>query len=90
LVLGARGHRGIATDRDRATGKVEEFQRKHRAGLLTLLFADIVDSTKLKLTYGDRESVTVIQRHHAVFREILGQFNEAVEIESAGDSFFIV
>ena len=28
--------------------KVEEFQRKHRTGLLTLLFTDIVDSTKLK------------------------------------------
>jgi nucleoside-diphosphate-sugar epimerase len=27
--------------------KVEEFQRKHRTGLLTLLFTDIVDSTKL-------------------------------------------
>jgi class 3 adenylate cyclase len=43
--------------------KVEEFQRKHRAGLLTLLFTDIVDSTKLKQTFGDREAVPVIQRH---------------------------
>ena len=36
--------------------KVEEFQRKHRAGLLTLLFTHIVDSTKLKQTFGDREA----------------------------------
>jgi len=28
--------------------KVEEFQRKHRIGLLTLLFTDLVGSTKLK------------------------------------------
>ena len=70
--------------------KVEEFQRKHRAGLLTLLFTDIVDSTKLKQTYGDRESVIVIQRHHAALREILGHFSEGEEIETAGDSFFIV
>jgi len=70
--------------------KVEEFQRKHRAGLLTLLFTDIVDSTKLKQSLGDREAVTVIQRHHAVIREILGHFSEGEEIETAGDSFFIV
>ena len=50
--------------------KVEEFQRKHRAGLLTLLFTDIVDSTKLKQTFGDREAVIVFQRHHAVIRDL--------------------
>jgi class 3 adenylate cyclase/tetratricopeptide (TPR) repeat protein len=70
--------------------KVEEFQRKHRAGLLTLLFTDIVDSTRLKQSLGDREAVMVIQRHHAVIREILGHFSEGEEIETAGDSFFIV
>ena len=32
----------------------------------------------------------MIQRHHAVIREILGQFSEGEEIETAGDSFFIV
>jgi class 3 adenylate cyclase len=70
--------------------KVEEFQRKHRTGLLTLLFTDIVDSAKLKHSLGDREAIPAIQRHHAVIREILGQFSEGEEIETAGDSFFIV
>jgi class 3 adenylate cyclase len=70
--------------------KVEEFQRKHRTGLLTLLFTDIVDSTKLKQTFGDREAIPVIQRHHTMIREILGHFSEGEEIETAGDSFFIV
>jgi class 3 adenylate cyclase/tetratricopeptide (TPR) repeat protein len=70
--------------------KVKEFQRKHRVGLLTLLFSDIVDSTKLKQTLGDREAVPVIQRHHAAIREILSQFSEGEEIETAGDSFFVV
>jgi hypothetical protein len=32
----------------------------------------------------------VIQRHHAVIRDILGHFSEGEEIETAGDSFFIV
>ena len=46
--------------------KVEEFQRKHRIGLLTLLFTDLVGSTKLKQELGDREAVALIQRHHAL------------------------
>ena len=56
--------------------RVKEFQRKHRVGLLTLLFSDIVDSTKLKQALGDREAVPVIQRHHAAIRETLSQFSE--------------
>src|SRR5580693_9157985 len=54
LVLVAAGElQQIAIER---RAKVEEFQRKHRAGLLTLLFTDIVDSTKLKQRLGDRRS----------------------------------
>ena len=52
--------------------------------------SDIVDSTKLKQSFGDREAVIVIQHHHAVIREILGHFSDGEEIETAGDSFFIV
>jgi len=70
--------------------KVEQFQRKHRVELLTLLFTDIVDSTRLKQTLGDREAVAVIRRHHAVIRDILSQFSEGEEINVAGDTFFIV
>ena len=70
--------------------KVEEFQRRHRVGLLTLLFTDLVGSTKLKQELGDREAVSLIQRHHALVREILGRFKEGEEIGTAGDSFFIV
>jgi len=32
----------------------------------------------------------VIQRHHAAIREVLSQFREGEEIETAGDTFFIV
>ena len=70
--------------------KVEEFQRNHRIELLTLLFTDIVDSTMLKQTLGEREAVAAIQRHHSVIREILSPFSEGEEIKIAGDSFFIV
>ena len=70
--------------------RVEEFQRRHRIGLLTLLFTDLVGSTKLKQQLGDRESVALIQQHHALVRELLGRFREGEEIGTAGDSFFIV
>jgi class 3 adenylate cyclase/tetratricopeptide (TPR) repeat protein/tRNA A-37 threonylcarbamoyl transferase component Bud32 len=70
--------------------KVEQFQRKHRIELLTLLFTDIVGSTRLKQTLGDREAVVVIRRHHTMIRDILSQFSEGEEINVAGDSFFIV
>lgn len=70
--------------------RVEEFQRQHRIGLLTLLFTDLVGSTKLKQDLGDRRAVALIQAHHAVVRDILKRFKEAEEISTAGDSFFIV
>ena len=70
--------------------KVEEFQRKHRIVLLTLLFTDMVGSTKLKQELGDREAVALIQRLRALVRGLLSRFIEGEEIETAGDSFFIV
>ena len=70
--------------------QVEEFRRKHRTGLVTLLFTDIVGSTQIKQALGDRQGVALIQQHHALVREILRQFKEGAEISTAGDSFFIV
>ena len=70
--------------------KVEAFQRKHRTAVLTLLFTDIVGSVKLKQDLGDSKAVTLIQDHHAHFRELLRRFPEAEEIDQPGDSFFVV
>ena len=75
-----------AGNRDR----VEEFQRKHRISLLTLLFTDLVGSTKLKQELGDHEAVAMIHKHHALIRTGLESFEDAEEIGTAGDSFFIV
>jgi class 3 adenylate cyclase len=50
--------------------KIEEFRRKHHTGLVTLLFTDIVDSTKLKRTLGDRDGVALIQEHHDLVRDM--------------------
>ena len=70
--------------------RVEDFRRRHRIGLLTLLFTDMVGSTQLKQTLGDAEAFARIQEHHAAVREILAGFPEGEEIGTAGDSFFIV
>lgn len=76
------------TDQHRA--QVEEFRQKHKTALLTLLFTDIVGSTKIKQQLGDRDGVAVMGNHHALVREILAGFPEGEEISTAGDSFFIV
>ena len=70
--------------------QVGEFQRKHRTGLLTMVFTDMVGSTKLKQDLGDSNAVSLIQRHHALVRKTLRSFVDAEEISTAGDAFFIV
>jgi hypothetical protein len=66
------------------------FSQKHRTGLVTLVFTDIVESTKLKQTLGDHAGAAIIQQHRALVRELLRQFPESEEIETAGDSFLLV
>ena len=58
--------------------------------LAAIMFTDMVGSTQLKQDLGDREALALIQRHHAVVRKILVQFNDGEEISTAGDSFFLV
>src|SRR5947207_15008044 len=70
--------------------RVEEFQRRHRVGLVTLLFTDIVGSTELKQRYGEQEAVALIQEHHALVRTLLREFSQAEEVETAGDSFLLL
>src|SRR5207245_2825452 len=44
----------------------------------------------LKQDLGDLRGVAIIQKHHAVVREILSGLPEGEEISTGGDSFFIV
>lgn len=80
-----------ASQKSAASGdKLADFQRKHRVALVTILFTDIVGSTKLKQELGDREAVKMIQWHHGIVRGILRSIPGAEEINTQGDSFFIV
>lgn len=84
---------GIMSAESEAGGhedRVKAFGLKHRTGLVTLVFTDLVGSTQLKQRLGDWLGVRRIQEHHDTVRRVLAGFPEAAEISTAGDSFFLV
>jgi len=78
--------RGASTSQ----AQVEAFGRRHRTGLVTLVFTDMVGSTALKQQLGDRAGAQVIEQHHALVRATLQEFPDGEELSTAGDSFFLV
>jgi serine/threonine-protein kinase len=69
---------------------VEEFRRRHRTGVLALLFTDVERSTALRGEMGEMPASALLERHGVTIREVLGRFPEAHLISTAGDSFFMV
>ena len=63
---------------------------EHDRGLVTLLFSDVVGSTALKQTLGDRAGVALLKQHHEQIRQVLRDFAEVEVIKTAGDSFLIL
>ena len=55
--------------------------------LATLLFTDIVDSTRLAAELGDREWAGLLERHHLVVRDELER-HHGREVSTTGDGFF--
>lgn len=78
---------GLTGEQRRA---VDDFRNRYQTGVLTLLFTDTVGSTQLKQRLGDAAGTERLRRQQALVREILGTFDHAEEISTAGDSFFIV
>ena len=80
-------------DAEAVVGEVEEFLTGHRAApdadrvLATVLFTDIVDSTRHLEAIGDRRWRYLLDEHHARVRRLLDRF-KGVEIDTAGDGFF--
>ena len=60
---------------------------EHRRSLLTVLFTDIVDSTKKAVELGDSHWQDLLEQHHAIVRRELLRF-KGCEIDTAGDGFF--
>jgi class 3 adenylate cyclase len=58
--------------------------------VVTLLFTDVVDSTKLKQQAGDRRGTEIIRKHHELIRRLLAQVPGGHFISTSGDSFFCI
>jgi pimeloyl-ACP methyl ester carboxylesterase len=85
-------HVDFVGDADAVVDEIEEFLTgaRHAAEpdrvLATLLFTDIVDSTKTAAALGDRDWRDLLDRHHATVRDLLNTYRGR-EIDSAGDGF---
>ena len=69
--------------------QVAAFFRKHRTGLVALVFTDLVDSTALLSQLGDQAGASFLQRRRQIIREVLGGCPDGEEFETAGDSFLL-
>jgi class 3 adenylate cyclase len=58
--------------------------------LVTMLFTDIIGSTRIKSQMGDHRGMDLIRRHHELVRTLLATTVTGEEIKTSGDSFFIV
>lgn len=90
--LAGTAHMFWADDPTQLVDEVEEFVTGHRETaqpervLATVLFTDIVDSTKSAAALGDREWRALLERHNVVVRQQLERFR-GEERGTAGDGF---
>jgi class 3 adenylate cyclase len=91
--LPGEDHLLFAQGIDRVADEIEEFFTGSRTGtdpdrlLTTLLFTDIVDSTKRAAEWGDRRWRDLLDQHHALVRVQLERFGGR-EVVTTGDGFF--
>jgi len=83
----------FADDFERTAEELERFVLAVSRGerpetvLATVLFTDIVDSTKHAAELGDRAWTELVESHHALVRRLLDRFRGR-ELDTAGDGFF--
>ena len=92
VVLDGIDHFPFVGDTEALVGEVERFltgsqrQPDPERMLLTVLFTDIVDSTRTAAGLGDRGWRELLERHDAVVRKSLARFRGR-EVKSTGDGF---
>jgi class 3 adenylate cyclase/dienelactone hydrolase len=86
-------HSPYLGEADRIVDEIEEFLTGSRSGagdmdrvLATVLFTDIVDSTKRAAELGDRHWRALLDRHDEVVRQQLNRFRGR-EVKNLGDGF---
>jgi class 3 adenylate cyclase len=78
---------------EQIAAEVEEFVTGSRPvlgierSLTTVMFTDIVGSTKRAAALGDRAWRDLIERHHRIVRDLLAR-SRGTEMDTAGDGFF--
>ena len=78
---------------DKAIGEMEEFLTGNRSAsepkrmLATVLFTDIIGSTKLASKLGDHQWCKLLNSHNAIVRKELERF-QGFEVDNIGDGFF--
>jgi class 3 adenylate cyclase len=81
-------------DTDRVVDEIEEFLTGARTGgdhervLATLVFTDIVDSTRLAAELGDKKWRAMLDRHDELVRRELDRY-KGREVVTTGDGFLI-
>jgi class 3 adenylate cyclase len=78
---------------DEVVAEIQEFVTGSRPevggdrALATVLFTDIVGSTRKAATLGDRAWRDLVEHHHRIVRDLLAR-SRGVEMDTAGDGFF--
>jgi len=92
VLLPGTDHLVWGDGRDRLVEEVEEFVtgvrpvQSNEQVLLTLLFTDIVGSTRLAAERGDQQWKELLQKHHDVARNEFRRYG-GTEVKSTGDGF---
>jgi pimeloyl-ACP methyl ester carboxylesterase len=92
--LPGEDHLPFIGDADAILDEVERFVTGRRPGpeidtvLATVLFTDIVDSTRRQAELGDRAWKALVERHHAIVRDLVAT-HRGEEQDTAGDGFFV-
>lgn len=85
-------HALVAGDTERVTGEIEEFLTGSRSAieidrvLATVLFTDVVESTKRAAEIGDRNWRVLLDQHDHAVRQQLARFRGR-EVKHTGDGF---
>jgi class 3 adenylate cyclase len=77
----------IVTEVGRFLAQIHEEEVSFSRTLATVLFTDIVGSTRRAAELGDRRWRDLVERHHATVRTLLARYRGS-EIDTAGDGFF--
>jgi pimeloyl-ACP methyl ester carboxylesterase/class 3 adenylate cyclase len=92
--LPGQDHLPFVGDADAIVDEVEQFVTGRRPipeadkVLATVLFTDIVDSTRRQAELGDRGWKKLIERHHSTVRDLLTRYR-GEEQDTAGDGFYV-